>query len=79
MNFYVARPYKLQEEEYYVYDGPAALGDIGGMLGLLLGASILTLLDFILDQSCRAWDWCKKRQRDRNNKVKKKYPIQPYP
>jgi hypothetical protein len=31
--------------EYYLYDGNNLFSDIGGFLGLLLGASCVTLLD----------------------------------
>ena len=35
-------------EEYYIYTANSLLGNIGGMLGLLLGTSILSLADFML-------------------------------
>ena len=36
-------------EEYYVNDVNGLLGNVGGMVGVLLGASILTLADYVME------------------------------
>ena len=38
-----------KKDEYYVYDFNYAMGNVGGIVGLLIGASILTIIDFILN------------------------------
>ncbi len=65
-------PYKTEEEEYYVYDAAAAVGDIGGMLGMLLGASFLTCFEFVFDQSCHAWDWLGGKRKDGSKRKRSK-------
>ncbi len=40
-----------------VYDWSAAAGDVGGMVGMLLGASLLGLLDSAADSA--RWLWGK--------------------
>lgn len=57
LNFFVPRPFVMEEQEYYVYDISAALGDIGGMLGLLLGTSFFALFDLALGRVCACWQW----------------------
>ena len=37
------------KNEYFVYDFNYVMGNIGGIVGLLIGASILTIIDYILD------------------------------
>ena len=41
------------KDEYKVYDFNYAMGNVGGIVGLLIGASILTIIDFILDMMRR--------------------------
>ena len=42
-----------KKDEYFVYDINYALGNVGGIVGLLIGASILTIIDYILDMMRR--------------------------
>jgi hypothetical protein len=38
----------VSEEEHYVYDGNNLVADVGGYLGLLLGASVMSLYDALV-------------------------------
>ncbi len=44
LQFYIDPPYITVREEYPVYDWAAAAGDVGGMMGMLLGISCLALV-----------------------------------
>ena len=35
----------IEEEEYYIYDFDTFIADVGGYMGLLLGSSIISLMD----------------------------------
>ena len=37
------------ETEIYVYDFNDLIGDVGGILGLLLGASLMSGIDFLIE------------------------------
>ena len=37
------------ETEIYVYDFNDLIGDVGGILGLLLGASLMSGIDFVIN------------------------------
>ena len=37
------------KDEYYTTDGSGVMGNIGGMIGMLLGASALSLLNMVLE------------------------------
>ena len=41
--------------EYDYYSLSALLGDVGGMLGMLLGASIISLYDDAVEAGLKAW------------------------
>ena len=38
----------LEEKETYLYDSTNLIGDVGGFLGLLLGVSAMTAVDWIV-------------------------------
>ncbi len=44
LQFYIDPPYVTVREEYPAYDWAAAAGDVGGMMGMLLGVSCLALV-----------------------------------
>ena len=35
----------IEEEEYFIYDFDTFIADVGGYMGLLLGSSIISLMD----------------------------------
>ena len=37
------------ETEIYIYDFNNLIGDVGGILGLLLGASLMSAIDFVIN------------------------------
>ncbi len=45
-------------KEVLVFDVMDLIGNVGGFLGLFLGASIMT----VFDEAKKAWDWCKRRK-----------------
>lgn len=45
LEFIMTKPTIEEHEEVYLFDGNNLLADIGGFLGMLLGASCLTLFD----------------------------------
>ncbi len=45
LGFYAPRASRTMRREYVVYNAAALLGDVGGMVGMLLGASALGLYD----------------------------------
>ncbi len=44
-----------RSREYLAYGWSDALGDIGGMVGMLLGASCLALSEAAIDRGSRGW------------------------
>lgn len=40
-------------QEYWVYDGHSLIGDVGGMIGMLLGTSVLVVFDACADAVCK--------------------------
>lgn len=48
LNIAHGKSHNLEVFQYYQYDMKGFFADIGGLLGLLLGASLLSLYDFIV-------------------------------
>ena len=48
-HFYHPRIKMTVKDEYLVNDFNYFLGNVGGLVGLLIGASILTIVDYTLD------------------------------
>ena len=46
------------KEEIFMYDGQDLIADFGGIMGLLLGASILSFYDFIENVLRKLIDFC---------------------
>ncbi len=42
------RPAMTHREEFLVYDSGSMAGDVGGLLGILTGASILAMYDYLV-------------------------------
>ena len=49
VHFYHPPAKMTVKDEYYVYDFNYFLGNFGGLVGLLIGASILTIVDQTMD------------------------------
>ncbi len=55
---------RIVKEEYLIYDVESLVGDAGGVIGMLLGASLLGLYDglsYIFGSACRSSDNGKRR------------------
>ena len=50
-----ANPERKVYQEYYVYDGLAMVGSIGGSLGLFIGFSFFDFLCLVLDFLCEKY------------------------
>ena len=44
----------IEEEEYFIYDFDTFIADVGGYMGLLLGSSIISLMDEVESLLLRA-------------------------
>ena len=68
-NLYLsANPERKVNQEYYIYDGLAMVGSIGGSLGLFIGFSFFDFLCLVLDFLCEKYqkrrNWgCKRCKR----------------
>ncbi len=51
LNLRAAKPYMTYRSEFLVYDLGSLAGEVGGMIGILLGASMLTMYDIM-------GEWC---------------------
>ncbi len=43
------RPAMTQRQEFMVFDAGAMAGDVGGLLGILTGASVLAMYDYLIE------------------------------
>ena len=48
LNIAHGKSHNLEVFQYYQYDMKGFFADLGGLLGLLLGASLLSLYDFVV-------------------------------
>ena len=66
LNIALSKSHNLEVFQYYQYDMKGFFADIGGLLGLLLGASLLSLYDFIVASAVnvrkKASIWREKRR-----------------
>jgi len=44
-------------KEYWAYDPANLIADVGGLLGMLLGTSALSGLDYIMEHCSKACKW----------------------
>ncbi len=56
-------------EQYFIYDGNTFIADIGGYLGLLLGHSILSIVQFLAQRSGGGCCESKKETTESTDKV----------
>jgi len=49
LKIYLPNPSKVIKKEYKVYEMHNLLADLGGLLGMLLGASVLSFFDCVTD------------------------------
>ncbi len=52
-----------------MYDGHSLIGDVGGMIGMLLGTSVLVVYDFFADAAGRMSSVCKRKRREKKERL----------
>ena len=66
----------LVEEEKWLYESSDFIGDVGGYMGLLLGASIISVYVFVVE-CAKGWAAACKRGRSAKRRKKKKEKTRP--
>ena len=51
------KPFKFVKEEYLVITGSSLVGNIGGTLGMFVGISFISTLEWIIDAAYKAKKW----------------------